>query len=346
MILTRQGNKKIISQEILKYFPKHNTYIELFFGAGGMFFNKPLSLNNICNDYDNDVYNLWNEVKFNKEKLVIEIETLLIHNKIWEIYKNQKPIDNTLRAALFLMYSNFGYMGRPQSLGYSASCNYKSMIIERIDKTFELLKNVLFTNYDFRNVIEKIKFRTDKEIEWQNSLALPTVSEYNLKYPLMFRGKSVRVGYYTDFYSAGFNNRFVYLYLYDSFSIKASEDSYKALQKSKLFGYGKLDVTDNLFPELKEIGNKVEITNSYDETSQSISIRYEIHIGSMRDIDVNLNAKSRAAQVDKLVHRTLDRVSLSEIINRIIKLLTNMLSAVKSGGEIQNTVEWSTSKTL
>ena len=163
MILTRQGNKKIISQEILKYFPKHNTYIELFFGAGGMFFNKPLSLNNICNDYDNDVYNLWNEVKFNKEKLVIEIETLLIHNKIWEIYKNQKPIDNTLRAALFLMYSNFGYMGRPQSLGYSASCNYKSMIIERIDKTFELLKNVLFTNYDFRNVIEKIKFRTDKE---------------------------------------------------------------------------------------------------------------------------------------------------------------------------------------
>ena len=165
MILTRQGNKKIISQNILQYFPKHNTYIELFFGAGGMFFNKPLALNNICNDYDNDVYNLWYEVKFNKENLIKELETLFIHNKIWEEYKDKKPIDKTLRASLFLMYSNFGYMGRPQSLGYSASCNYKDMIIERIDKTFNLLKDVLFMNYDFRSVIEKIKFRTDKEKE-------------------------------------------------------------------------------------------------------------------------------------------------------------------------------------
>ena len=199
-------------------------------------------------------------------------------------------------------------------------------------------KNILAPDSQFRKYTDK----KDKEIEWQYSLASPTISEYNLKYPLMFRGKSVRVGYYTDYYSAGVDKRFVYFYLYDdSFSIKASEDSYKALEKSKLFKYGTLDVTDNLFPELKEIGNKVEITASYAETSQSISIRYEIHIGRMSDIDVNLNAEGRAAQLDKLVHRTLNKVGFSEIINRIIKLLTNMLKAVKSGGEIQNAVEWS-----
>lgn len=181
--------------------------------------------------------------------------------------------------------------------------------------------------------------KKDKEIKWHYSLAFQTVSEYNRKYPLTYRGKSVSVGYYTDYASAGVNKRFVYLYLYDTFSIKASEDSYKALEKSKLFGYGTLDVTDNLFPELKAIGNKVEITISYDEKLQSIMIRYEIHIGRMSEIDVNLNAESRAAQLDKLVHRTLDRVSLGEIINRIIKLLTNMLRAVNSGGEIQNTIE-------
>src|SRR5574344_991946 len=182
--------------------------------------------------------------------------------------------------------------------------------------------------------------KKDKEIYWQYALALRTVMEYNMKYHSIYCGKSsVNVGYYSDYYSAGVNNRFVYLYLYDSFSIKASEDSYKALEKSKLFGYGTLDVTDNLFPELKAIGNKVEITISYDEESQRISIRYEIHIGRMSEIDVNLNAEGRAAQLDKLVHRTLDRVSLCEIINRIIKLLTNMLRAVKSGGEIQNTIE-------
>lgn len=181
--------------------------------------------------------------------------------------------------------------------------------------------------------------KKDKEIDWHYALALKTISEYKWKYPLTYRGKSVNVSYYTDYDSAGVNNRFVYLYLYDSFSIKANKDSYKALEKSKLFGYGTLDVTDNLFPELKAIGNKVEITISYNEKSQSIMIRYEIRIGRMSDIDVNLNAEGRATQLDKLVHRTLDRVSLGEIINRIIKLLTNMLRTVKSGGEIQNTIE-------
>jgi hypothetical protein len=127
--------------------------------------------------------------------------------------------------------------------------------------------------------------------------------------------------------------------LYDSFSIKASKDSFNALEKSKLFKYGTLDVTDNLFPELKEIDNKVEITISYDVKSQSIQIKYEIHVGRMDEIDANLSAESRAAQLDKLVHRTLNKVSLSEVINRIIKLITNMLKAVRSGGEIQNAVE-------
>lgn len=187
---------------------------------------------------------------------------------------------------------------------------------------------------------KKYTDKKDKEIEWHYSLALQTVSEYKWKYPLTYSGKSVNVSYYTDYSSAGVNNRFVYLYLYDMFSIKASVDSYKALEKSKLFGYGTLDVTDNLFPELKEIGSKVEITiGSYDERSQRITIRYEIRVGRMSDIDVNLHAEGRATQLDKLVHRTLDRVSLGEIVNRIIKLLTNMLRAVKSGGEIQNTVE-------
>lgn len=190
------------------------------------------------------------------------------------------------------------------------------------------------------SAFKKYTDKKDKEIEWHYALASKTISEYKWKYPLTYSGKSVNVSYYTDYSSAGVNNRFVYLYLYDMFSIKASVDSYKALEKSKLFGYGTLDVTDNLFPELKEIGSKVEITiGSYDEKSQSISIRYEIHIGRMSDIDVNLNAEGRATQLDKLVHRTLDRVSLGEIVNRIIKLLTNMLRAVKSGGEIQNTVE-------
>ena len=54
MILRRLGNKQAIAQDIIKYFPEHKAYIEPFFGAGGMFFNKPKAKYNIVNDIDSE----------------------------------------------------------------------------------------------------------------------------------------------------------------------------------------------------------------------------------------------------------------------------------------------------
>ena len=50
MILRRLGNKSKIAHKIQEYFPPHSVYIELFFGAGGMFFNKPKVQYNFLND--------------------------------------------------------------------------------------------------------------------------------------------------------------------------------------------------------------------------------------------------------------------------------------------------------
>jgi DNA adenine methylase len=50
MILRRLGNKSKIASEIYRHFPPHRTYVEPFFGAGGMFFNKPKAKYNILND--------------------------------------------------------------------------------------------------------------------------------------------------------------------------------------------------------------------------------------------------------------------------------------------------------
>ena len=43
MILNRLGNKAKIAEKIQKQFPPHDIYMEMFFGAGGMYFNKPKS---------------------------------------------------------------------------------------------------------------------------------------------------------------------------------------------------------------------------------------------------------------------------------------------------------------
>ena len=82
MILTRVGNKKRIASYIYKLFPEHNLYIEPFFGAGGMFFQKPRSKYNIVNDLDSDVYNLFMVILNQKEDFKKLLEITLRLNRL------------------------------------------------------------------------------------------------------------------------------------------------------------------------------------------------------------------------------------------------------------------------
>ena len=121
MILNRFGNKRAIAQDIIKHFPVHKTYIEPFFGAGGIFFNKPKSEYNLLNDLDSEIFNLYNVLrirpqKFKKELNLLPIsEDLLKHwnNKLWE---GNKQNDCVLRAVRFIFLSNFTFMGDKQTL--------------------------------------------------------------------------------------------------------------------------------------------------------------------------------------------------------------------------------------
>jgi len=87
MILRRLGNKKKIARKIQSYFPKHKIYIEPFFGAGGMFFNKPKAKYNIVNDLDSDVFNLFQVVMNQKEELEKAFYMMPIHRELLEYWK-------------------------------------------------------------------------------------------------------------------------------------------------------------------------------------------------------------------------------------------------------------------
>ena len=82
MILRRMGNKRKLSGEIISMFPKHSVYIEPFFGAGGLFFNKPKSKYNIVNDIDADVFNLFMVVMNDKEALREAFFQMPIHTDL------------------------------------------------------------------------------------------------------------------------------------------------------------------------------------------------------------------------------------------------------------------------
>lgn len=156
MILRRLGNKSKIAKEIIKYFPPHKIYIEPFFGAGGMFFNKPKAKYNIVNDIDSDVFNLFMVVMNQKDELERAFYMMPIHSDLLKYWKQHEETDPIKKALRFLLMSNFLLFGNNGSLKWSAR-NEKEQVFENINKTFEMLYGVRFNNCDFRKFIKDLQ---------------------------------------------------------------------------------------------------------------------------------------------------------------------------------------------
>ena len=160
MLLNRRGNKRKVSKEIQKYFPPHLVYIEPFFGAGGMFFNKPRARYNLVNDLDSEVYNLFNLLMQNKQELIDYLEILPLHADLkthWKKNTEQEPVK---KAARFLFLSNF-LTPVTSDFARDGFKNSKSVTLEGIYKTEEFLKktNIRFWNEDFKDFINRLDTR-------------------------------------------------------------------------------------------------------------------------------------------------------------------------------------------
>jgi DNA adenine methylase len=163
MILRRLGNKTAIAKDIIPYFPYHKIYIEPFFGAGGMFFNKPKAKYNIVNDLDSDVFNLFQVVMNQKEELEKAFCIMPIHSDLLQYWKVNKETDPIKKALRFLFLSNFTFLGTGNSLNFCIE-KPKQIIIQNINTISELLCDVMFMNCDFRDIKKNLnKFELHKE---------------------------------------------------------------------------------------------------------------------------------------------------------------------------------------
>jgi DNA adenine methylase len=159
MILNRLGNKTKIAKEIQKHFPKHDIYMEMFFGAGGMYFNKPKAKYNFVNDLDDDVYNVFRQLIDNTDELVDMIKTAPITERQFKEWgKGQREKDDLLNAVRFLFISNFGLYGKPNTLRIGA-VNPKKQILSNVDKTLKGLNGTYFFNVDFRKFFSKCDYK-------------------------------------------------------------------------------------------------------------------------------------------------------------------------------------------
>ena len=81
-----------MANDIQRYFPQHSIYVEPFFGAGGMFFNKPKAKYNIVNDLDSDVFNLFQVVTNRKDELIEAFKQMPIHQDLMDYWNIQAAV--------------------------------------------------------------------------------------------------------------------------------------------------------------------------------------------------------------------------------------------------------------
>lgn len=164
MILNRLGNKSKLAEQICQYFPPHRAYIELFFGAGGMFFNKsPRSKYNFLNDVDDDVYNLFRQLLDNKDELVYWLERApMSETQFFEWSKGKREETPVLNAVRFLVLSNYGLYGKKSTMRHGM-VNPRNQMLKVMDETFEAMKDAHFMNVDFRKVLARIDYRGDQD---------------------------------------------------------------------------------------------------------------------------------------------------------------------------------------
>ena len=184
-LLSRIGNKTQIAMDITKHFPEHRNYVEMFFGAGGMFFNKEKSLHSVCNDLDNDIYNLFNVVRNDKDKLVDTLIKTPIHQTLFKEWVKTEEQDPIWKAVRFLVLSNFSLLNNCNTLSFTQS-HTKKVLLSKIDETFLEVQNVRFMNVDFRKVIPQLAFRNNRPNQrlftfiYADPPYLNTYSNYNL----------------------------------------------------------------------------------------------------------------------------------------------------------------------
>lgn len=105
------GAKWSIAQWIIDMMPPHHSYLEPFFGSGGVFFTKPRSNIETINDLDGDVVNLFQWIRDDPERLAKEIYLTPYARDVYDaaFASRDTETDSLRRAVNFSIRLMMGY---------------------------------------------------------------------------------------------------------------------------------------------------------------------------------------------------------------------------------------------
>lgn len=154
------GGKKLLRKAILERFPPNEEigrYIEVFGGAGWVFFGKDKIKNQleVFNDVDSNLINLYRCIKYHCAELQRELQWQLISREQFYDCKAQldvRGLTDIQRAARYFMMIKISFGADKRTFG-----NHKKNLeasIEYLPEIQQRLEGVVIENKDFENLIK------------------------------------------------------------------------------------------------------------------------------------------------------------------------------------------------
>lgn len=155
----RVGGKSKLRKTILGMIPEHTCYIELFFGAGWVYFGKEPSKIEVVNDIDKELINLFRTIKYHAPEIDRLLEYEFSGRDIFEEYKNctleyMTEIHRAIRF-LYLITQSFGGKGNNYGYGTTTKPGQQIFYNDMLLKLRERLKNTYVENLSFEKIIDK-----------------------------------------------------------------------------------------------------------------------------------------------------------------------------------------------
>lgn len=108
-LLKYPGSKWRIADWIVSFFPKHQVYLEPFFGSGAVFFNKTPSYLETINDLNNDIVNLFEVCRRFPEQLSTAVNlTPFSREEFIRCYEKSDDVIEQARRTIVRYHQSFG----------------------------------------------------------------------------------------------------------------------------------------------------------------------------------------------------------------------------------------------
>lgn len=157
--ISRMGGKSKLRKNIIGLIPEHTCYVELFFGAGWVYFGKEQSKVEVINDIDKELINLFKMIKYHAPEIERMLEYEFSGRDIFEEYKNAsiESLTEIHRAVRFLYLITQSFAGKGNHYGYATSKGPAQHIFYKnvLQDLRERLKNTYVENLSFEKIIEK-----------------------------------------------------------------------------------------------------------------------------------------------------------------------------------------------